>query len=217
MHPIEFFLLLSFALKLLGFLTRDVLRLRILVSAGFAANIVFYFLATDAPIWSGVVTNAVLVGGNLLMIALLIYDRSTWQMTEHDRQFARYLPALLPGQLRWLLKRCDEEVLEAPKELTKEGAVPEKLYFLREGVIVLEKQGQTAEFHGPAFVGELGFLAETPASATVVAQPGAHLVSWEAARLRKALDRRRELSNALRAEISRDVAKKLGVAMPVSA
>ena len=205
MHPIEFLLLLSFALKLLGFLTTDVMLLRVLVSAGFAANILFYFGATELPFWSGVVTNSVLVAGNVFMIALLVYERSAWRMTKHERQFAELLPALLPGQLRWLLARGQEDHLREAKELTREGVIPDRLYFLREGRVTLDKQGQTAIFDGPAFVGELGFLASSEASATVVAQPGAHLVSWEAAALHKSLNRRRELSNALRAELSRDI------------
>ena len=85
----------------------------------------------------------------------------------------------------------------------------DRLYFVLDGEIALEKSGKRIAIEPGIFIGEVAFLLGRPASATVIVGPGARYVVWETGHLRRLLLRAPSLSIALSSALNRDMATKV--------
>jgi len=93
--------------------------------------------------------------------------------------------------------------------LTHERKTPRNLWFLISGSATLEKNGASRRVMAPAFVGEVAFLLEQPASATVIFAAGGRYVRWPASELRAYMDEHETLKTSLEGGFNRDLALKL--------
>ncbi len=114
-----------------------------------------------------------------------------------------------PRLFRDLMEVADLRTAEIPLRLTVAGRSPEHLWFLIDGELRLEKEGEVRHLEGPMFIGEISWLTHAPSTATVVVQPGAEFVEWDRRELRRAARRNPRLRTGLEALVARDVARKL--------
>ena len=68
---------------------------------------------------------------------------------------------------------------------------PDRLYYLLKGEAQIIKNRQTANLQAGAFLGEIAFLSDLPASATVVLNQGAECIAWNRAALLQTDEERR--------------------------
>ena len=84
-----------------------------------------------------------------------------------------------------------------------------RLILIAEGeAVVLLGGGIVARLHSGDFVGEIAFLTEEQATASVVVVRDLRCVVWASADLKKTLKRHPSLLNTLHAAIGRDMAGK---------
>lgn len=207
-------LLVGLVFKLTGFAVRDELLLRVLVVCGFICDAAYYFFRAD-PILPSVLSNIALLGVNVILIAAIASERTTWRMTEDDKRTFAHFPTLSPGQFR-RLKRMLQSKSEAPGTvLTREGVAVTDLMLVFADTILITKRGEAFPIAGPAFVGEVAFLTGNPSSADVCLPEGGTVMRIDSTALRHRMTRSPGFNNAMVALFGAELARKVAESVPM--
>lgn len=207
----------AFLFQAAGFVTRDELWLRLLVVAGSFLYIAYYFFFPAEPLWGAILASALLVAINLVLIAIILRERTLVLMPDREMMLFDKLNRFSPGQFRRLMRHAEWHTASGNTQLTREGELPDRLYFIMDGEATIRKQHHSVSREGNIFAGEIAFLYHTPASATVEIGDGVHYVSWEAKALRALMQRSAAMENAVIATLSRDMAGKVAASQPLEA
>lgn len=199
-------------LFLLGFLFRDQLILRSLVLLGDLLYILYFYFAPVSPLWGGVFWSALFAIANVAMIWLIFFDEVQFSLKAEERKLFDLLADLTPGQFRKLLKAGRQEVAASPLVITRENEGLDKLYFIIDGKMTIEKGGHQTVSDAKTFVGEIAFLLARPATATVTLETGCHYCVWDSKTLHAVLNRNPALRTALSAAMNRKLAEKVAQA-----
>lgn len=198
------------AIFLSGFLFRDQIILRSLVIVGNCVYVLYYYVVVDHPLWGGIFWSVVGILINGVMIGRIMADRSAAGLAAHERALHAQIGTLTPGEFRRLMKLAAWREAAADTAMTAEGQPLPALTFLIEGQMTVEKAGHPPRIvNGPAFIGEVAFVTDHPASATVTVHAGARYISWEMADLRGLLLRVPAIRIGLGAAFNRDMAEKV--------
>jgi cyclic nucleotide-binding protein len=208
------FVQIALLFYVLGLLTRNELRLRVLLLIGSGFYIIYYYNASDAPLWDAIWTSSAIALSNMLMIAIILRERSTWGMSAEMLTLYQSFPTLNPGQFRRIMSHGDWIVAAEDTEICTQGVKPTHLYLLSSGTIKLGRDGKTVTIGAGNFLGEISFLIDGPATATVIVPAGARYVQWERTRLTALMEKSPRLSNALSALFNKDIARKLAISWP---
>jgi hypothetical protein len=207
-------LFLGLTLKLIGFAVRDELWLRVLVTTGLTCDAIFYAVRPE-PVLQSVLANVLLTSVNLVLIALILVERTTWGMSATDRETYSHFPTLTPGQFRRLRKIMQRSTTEEETELLREGQPVEALMLILSPRINIEKEGKTYPISGPTFVGEIALLTGNKSSASVSLPKGGTVIKLPLLRLRARMSRSPALSNAIVALFGQELARKVADSAPM--
>ena len=200
---------LAAGVQTIGFLIRDQLLLRALILVGTILYIVYYYIAPELPLWDAILCAVLMGVANAYTMIRLTLDRRTTCFNEEDLAVYRALPQVTPGAFRRLIAVAERVSVSTPQEITREGEMPEYLYYLIEGTFTLEKRGETRHLSGPSFLGEIAYMLDKPASATVVLDSGARYIRWRVPTLKKLTARQMLPENVLEFAFNRDLAVKV--------
>ncbi|WP_421694079.1 cyclic nucleotide-binding domain-containing protein [Aestuariivirga sp.] len=198
---------------LAAFLFRDTLVLRALVIAGDIVYMLYFFFAPATPLWGGIFWSSLFILVNLWMIGQIIAERVNFDLTATQKHLFDVLQDLSPGQFRSLLRIAEEGRATAPVVITQEGQPLDRLYFVVDGEMDIQKAGRHARTKAETFIGEIAFLLQRTATATVTLEPGCSYFVWNAAMLKKLLAAKPELNTALIAAMNRHLANKVATAV----
>jgi hypothetical protein len=196
-------------LYLVCFLFRNQIMLRSFAILGDFAYTAYYFTAAAQPLWEAIVWIVPNILINVTMIFLLLRDSRMTAFSDDEMSLFQNLQGLSPGQFRRLLKLGRWQSLTEAQVLTVENKELDRLYYVLQGDIEVDKGGRKIALKPTVFIGELAYLRKKPATATVTAKPGAVLVSWLHADLAKATSKDQDLRNALAALLNNDLAEKV--------
>ncbi len=196
-------------LQVVGLVLRRQLVLRIFLLAGSLVYVAFFYWHGAGPMLSAAFWSAALGAANLVGIVRLILERLHFRQSDDERHFLETLRVLTPGELRRLMRLARWQVTDATTTLTHEGQPVRSLYFVLEGGIDIVKGGKAFSSRPGIFIGEVAFLLNTPASATVFLAPGAKYIEWPAEPLRKLLERTPSLENTMEQLFNQMLARKV--------
>lgn len=162
-----------------------------------------------------VVSNLGLVSINIVLILLIIAERTRWRMSVEDRALFGHFPTLTPGQFRRLLPMMVRRTEEAGAQLAWEGRPVDDLMLVFSERIEIGKGGRAVPIAGPAFVGEVAFLTGNPSSADVTLPEGGTVVRLPIGALKRRMARKPALSNAMVALFGRELARKVADSVPM--
>lgn len=208
-------LALGLLFKLTGFAVRDELLLRVFVVCGFVCDAAYYFFRAD-PILPSVLSNIALLVVNVIFIAAIGFERTTWRMSDDDRQTFIHFPTLSPGQFRRLKKMMSAEMAEPGTVLTREGGAVADLMLVFAPTLLIAKRGESFPIAGPAFVGEVAFLTGNPSSADVTLPEGGTVLRINSAALHKRMTRSPAFNNAMVALFGAELARKVADSVPMA-
>lgn len=198
-------------LYIIGFLVRDELILRLLVLAGTVMYILYYFLFPAMPLWDAIATSAVLGLANLWVLFKIMFERTTFAMSEEELKLYEAFKTLSPGQFRKVLRRAIWHTASGDELLCIEEQPANRLFYLVEGGAMVEKGDKSFPIPSGCFIGEIAFVLDGTYSATVKAKPGMRYVEWVSDELRTSMKKSQPFNNALIALFNRDLASKLAV------
>lgn len=197
---------------LAGFLFRNQILLRGLIIAGDLVYIAYFFLAPATPLWGAIFWSSLFMAVNFWMIGLILAEQMHFRLSPTERQLFDALEDLTPGQFRQLLRLAHEGTADAAMVITGEGRPLDSLYFVLTGPIGIAKRGSRAVLDAGTFIGEIAFLLDRPATATVTLERGCHYFLWPAAALKQAMEAKPALGHSLRAAMNRNLAMKVAQA-----
>jgi hypothetical protein len=196
-------------LYLAGFLFRNQLVLRALIVAGDLVYMLYFYFAPDVPLWGGIFWSTMFTVVNLWMIGLILADRMHFSLSGQERKLFRLLEDLTPGQFRQFVRASHFEMAPQRRTIIWEGKRLDKLYFVIDGNVTIEKRGRS-EFTGSrTFFGEDAFLLATPSATTVTLEPGCQYFIWNAKTLKALLATNHGLNTALGRVLNKKLAHKI--------
>ncbi len=196
-------------LYLVCFLFRDQILLRSFAIAGDAAYVAYYYNIADQPLWGAIMWNIPNGLVNVAMIYLILRDRRTSSFSENELKLFRCLKDISPTDFRKIAKLGKWNTASGEVELAKEGQPLDTLHYVLEGDLQIDKGGRKIQAMPGMFIGEVAFLKQRPASATVKVTPGSLYISWPHGELIKAQSKSDGLRNAINSMLSADMAEKV--------
>jgi hypothetical protein len=82
---LESLVVISLLFKVFGFLVRDELLLRLLVTIGIICDVLFYVLQ-PIPLLPPVISSLILIAINLGILVILILERTTLAMSDREKR-----------------------------------------------------------------------------------------------------------------------------------
>ena len=206
------------AAQVLGMLCRTQIRLRIFLLIGSSFYFLNYAFAAEEPLWQGMMAATAMSTANVYGLWMLLRGRSIRIIPSDQLPLYRMLGGLEPGDFVTLMRFSNVRTLQCEEVLTVKGQVPDKLFYVIDGSVEIDK-GEVPHFSmSPRhFIGEVSLILGTPASATVRAPAGARVIEWRRDELINQMDRSAKLKLAIEALIARDMARKVAIGSGVMA
>lgn len=201
------------ALFIIGYVTVNQVFLRCMVLIGTGFYIWYYTVVGPVPLWEAIYMSSLMGLANLSGLAQLLIGRTYWAVPRRHRDIYAHFPELPPGDFRNLMKRATRRILPRGAELTREDAPVDRLYYVIDGQLDVEKRGETFALPGDVFVGEVAYLTGRVSSATTWARTDLEVLEWRFDDIASASARHSRFKLALEAMISRDMALKLAFAV----
>jgi hypothetical protein len=196
-------------LYLVCFLFRNQIHLRIFAMLGDAVYTAYFFGVTGHPLWEAMMWSLMNMAVNAVMIGVLLNDKRETKLGDNELKLYRNLTSLSPGEFRKLVGLGKWNVAAQTETLTQEGQVLDKLYYVLDGALDITKSGRVINVQPGLFIGEIAYLLQKPATATVTVKPGTIYIAWPHAVLTKAFERQDGMRHALSALLSSDLAEKV--------
>ena len=190
-------------------LFRNQLMLRGLLIGSTVLYILYYVAIPAEPLWGAIFWSLVMIGVNGFMMLRIAFDRTQFGLDQDEERLFASFGTLTPGQFRTLMGLATWCTADTNKILAREGAPLDKLYYVVDGAIGITKAGRSFPIGAGAFIGEIAFLRNQPATATVTLEPGTRYLEWPAQALARLLYRNRPLKIALDAIFNADMAAKV--------
>ena len=200
---------LSYMLLVASMLMRSMKWLRIIaISAGVVSAFYGYFWLKD---FVTVFWEVVFVSTNLIQLLILEWENRRARFSEDEARFVKAaIPTVEKAHARRLLKLATWKDFEPGVELTIEGEPVKELLFILSGAVRVDKGGQMVGVCGhDDFLGEIGFMMGTGASATAVVANSVRCLSFEHGALKKMLGKDNGLRHALESSFNRNLVEKL--------
>ena len=195
-------------LLLLAYLVRDQILLRAVIILGTIFYIVYYIFM-EAPLWSALLWNVSFVVINLIMIVVIYSDKTSFVMSEKEAKLYQVFYTLSPGEFKKLLKIADWFDGSSEEKITTEGEIPSRLYFIINGEALIARDDKKFIVGPNVFIGELAYLTNKPATATVKLTDKVVGISWKATSLTKLLASNPQMKIAFDGLLNQDLAAKL--------
>ncbi|MEM6382025.1 MAG: cyclic nucleotide-binding domain-containing protein [Pseudomonadota bacterium] len=196
-------------LAVIAFAVRGPIMLRALAVVGTGLQAVFYAYIDNDPIWFGLFWKTLMALVAAAFMLLLIRERMGRQFAAEVRPFVNALDILTPGQMQKLIKVGEVRRASAEQRILVQGEMPSELYYMLAGEAFVVKDGRQIELSAEAFLGEIAFISENPATADVVMRPGAVYLAWSVSRLRQLLEKEPQIDIAVRGLMNHDLARKI--------
>lgn len=210
--PSDVLVFAAAAAFVLGYLIINQVALRIMLLIGTGLYIWYYAVVSDDPLWSAIWASTATGMANLIGLTNLLIRRSRWILPKRDIDIYPSFSALPPGDFRKLMLLAQREKLSKGRVLTTSGAAVPDLYYVISGLVDVQKQNGSFVMHSGNFVGEVAFLTNNKASATVMMAEDGELLCWDVNELRARAERDVRFRLALDAMISLDLARKVAQA-----
>lgn len=203
---------LSYVLIAISYWLTDMFWLRVVAVVGLSLEILYFWLS-GGDLRTGIGWDLIFIGINLYQIYRLVNDRLSLRVPEPDRELLRsVLTGLDDAHIARLLiagEFCD---IAEGTTLAEENQALEKLFFICSGrVRVMIAGRQVSHLERGNFVGEVAFLTERPATATVIAEGAVRALVFERGKLSQFFHNEAEVAGLIYQLLGRELANKIKV------
>lgn len=201
----------------IAFLFRDEVLIRTFSVLGTLLYMGYYFWYPPQPLWDPIITSMIFLAANVVVIFMILLERTTFQMSDDEKRLFAGFDTLTPGEFRRLLKLAQWHDSGGGEVLTEAGHKPDKLHYILDGEVLIEKDGTSFPVSDGRFIGEIGYVLGQAATGTVRAPQGTRYVSWNVSDLTRLSQRKPAIGVALSALLGEDLARKLADSVHASA
>lgn len=199
---------IGFVLIALAFMMRNILYLRLLAIFS-SLFMMMYFLSLEG--WTGVVWQTIFIATNLLQIAWLISERFQLNLTEEQEQMYKDIFSYIPPlEFKKLMKISHFAQANPGDILIEQGSKVIYLMMIWQGMVDVIVNGKTvAQCEKGKLLGEMSFLSDKPATATVQVVTPTKYVIWLQDDLKHLLQNNPEIQNSMQRVFTQDLLNKL--------
>lgn len=202
----------AFLVGALALLLRNQMYLRVALFVSIGLSALYHAFGRNGPMWDDLFWNGFTLLTNVIAFVQLTLDRTHLGLSDEEERLFLALGSLSPGEFRKLVRLAEWHTAAEPKVLTQESVRPDSLFYVLSGSVTLDKAGRRSKLPAPMFVGEVAYLKNRGASATVTVEPGSRYVTWSTAALARCFAKRQALRVALMRLLSADLAAKVAIA-----
>ena len=201
---------LSYAVIALSYLMTEIFWLRITAVIGLFLEIA-YFRLTGGDLKAGIGWDLIFIAINLYQLFWLVRERASLRLPEKDAPLLREaLSGLDDSQIAKLLKAAEWKDAIPGEMLTRQDAAVDALYFLCSGRASVEVNGSFVTYLEKGdFVGEIAYLTNILATATVVVDEPSRILVFSKLRMAKVTADDRQISGIIYQLLGRDLAMKM--------
>lgn len=203
---------LSYVLIAISYWLTDIFWLRTVAVIGLSLEIL-YFWFSGGDLRAGIGWDLIFIAINLYQIYRLVKDRLSLRLPEADRDLLRgVLKGLDDAQIARLLHAGAFLDLAAGTTLAEENRPLQKIYFICSGRVRVTISGrEVSHLERGNFVGEVAFLTEMPATATVITEDEVRALAFDRARLKQFFDNDADVAGIIYQLLGRELAGKIKV------
>ena len=203
---------LSYVLIAISYWLTDIFWLRTVAVIGLSLEIL-YFWFSGGDLRAGIGWDLIFIAINLYQIYRLVKDRLSLRLPEADRDLLRgVLRGLDDAQIARLLHAGAFLDLAAGTTLAEENRPLQKIYFICSGRVRVTISGrEVSHLERGNFVGEVAFLTEMPATATVITEDEVRALAFDRARLKQFFDNDADVAGIIYQLLGRELAGKIKV------
>src|SRR6185295_18040550 len=198
-------------LTLIAYLLKDILWLRVVTIFACIAGIIFNYFVAAHPLWPVINWNIVFILINAVQIAIIIRERGGVEFTEEEQELYQTLfKNFAPFEFMKLLRLGEWKDAKPGQLLTVQGEKLQNVLLIYNGLAMVESNGhEVAQLKDGSLVGEMSFVSDGVASATVKVMEPTRYISWPKKDLRDMLRRNPSMSYAMEKVFTADLVKKL--------
>ena len=203
---------LSYVLIAVSYWLTDMFWLRVVAVFGLSLEIVYFWLS-GGDLRTGIGWDLIFISINLYQIYRLVKDRLSLRLPEPDRVLLRsVLAGLDDAQIARLLVAGEFCDIADGMTLAQENQPLEKIFFICSGrVRVTIGNREVSHLERGNFVGEVAFLTERPATATVIAEGAVRAFVFERGKLTQFFRQEAEVAGLIYQLLGRELAHKIKV------
>jgi CRP-like cAMP-binding protein len=188
---------LAFILIAASFMVKDMLWLRSLSVTASFASLFYNFTITETPLWTPIFWNFFFITLNIYHVTNILLASRVLAFTPKEIELYDLLfSSLSPLEFMKLNKLCTWKKADIGDILIKEGERVESLMLIYNGccdIVVIDKdtkkQKSVAELKDGQFIGEMSFLTEKNATATVIVHHPTEFLTWNQSELKSLMSR----------------------------
>lgn len=202
--------ILSYAAIALSYFMTNIFWLRVAAVIGLFLEIA-YFRLTGGDLKAGIGWDLIFIAINLYQLFWLIRERARRRLPEKDAPLLREaLSGLDDSQIAKLLTAADWKEAMPGEMLTRQDAAVDTLYFLCSGRASVEVDGSFVTYlEKGSFVGEIAYLTNNLATATVVIDEPSRILAFSKLRIAKVTAIDGHISSIIYQLLGRDLAMKM--------
>ncbi|MDY0883509.1 cyclic nucleotide-binding domain-containing protein [Dongia soli] len=203
----------SYVVLAASYLVTNMYWLRMLAIIAIVAEAIYFYMAGDRELWVGILWSCVFVAINIVQLALLVRARMRVKLTEEERMLHESAFGKLDHvNFGRLLSVGGWHDYQAGTELTRQAEPVEMVHLLVRGRATVDIDGDPiASILPGAYIGEMAFLGDGKASATVRAGDNCRCFSIPADDLHDLVRKHDEIGSVLKEQFAVDLARKLRV------
>lgn len=203
---------LSYLLIAVSYWLTDMFWLRLVAIVGLTLEII-YFLFSGGDLRTGIGWDVVFIAINAYQLSRLMQDRLSLRLPADERELLRnVLTGLDDAQIARLLVAGRFSDIAKGTLLAEENQPLERLFFICAGHVRVTIGGrEVAHLEKGNFVGEVAFLTEKPATATVVAEDSVRALVFEGSELSRFFRNEAEVAGLIYQLLGRELANKIKV------
>lgn len=205
--------LIAGGVQIFGYLLINQTHLRLTMLCSTTLYILYYATVAASPLWEAMAISSLTLLSILIGLVALYARNASWAVPEAHRDIYPLFGSLQPGDFKHVMHLARRETIADTRMVTREGEVPENLYYVTRGTFYVRKGDMRFEVPGPTFIGEVAYLRGGASAATTTLPSGVEVVVWSRATLARSIRRAPRVKLAMDALISRDLATKVSLAV----
>ena len=203
---------LSYVLIAISYWLTDMFWLRAVAVVGLTLEILYFWLS-GGDLRTGIGWDLIFISINLYQIYRLVKDRLSLRVPEPDRELLRsVLTGLDDSQIARLLVAGEFCDITDGTRLAEENQALERIFFICSGRVKVMISGrQVSHLERGNFVGEVAFLTDRPATATVIAEGTVRALVFESCKLSQFFRNEAEVAGLIYQLLGRELAHKIKI------
>lgn len=202
---------LASVLTMVAYLLKDILWLRLLTILSCFAGMAFNYFVPATPLWTVIYWNVLFAVINIVQIAIIIKERAGVHFSEEEKELHETLfKNFAPFEFMKLMRVGQWREAQPGEVLAVDQKPLDAVMLIYNGLAGVEKDGkEVAKLKDGNFIGEVSFITEGAATATVRALMPTRYIAWPKAAVKALLNRNPSMRFAMQAMLSTDLSKKL--------